>query len=195
MTDIIVKESLLPKESCDYLSRFCIENPDAFKNPAQVIPAFKDRTLAYKNLPRGVPNRFSTVERILNYARFIGQYHLNTFYSTFCYPENTELTIWRQGQSMSPHADNCWQPDVDEETKKLKHPTRFRSYSGIFYLNDDFDGGEIYFKNLNYKLTPKKGMFIGFRAGLDHTHEVLPVQKKNRYTIAVWYSNLIEYAE
>jgi hypothetical protein len=195
MNDIVIVENALPDKSCDFLSKFCEKYPQAFINPFQRIEAFKDRTVAYKNIRGATEAPYTTVSSVLNYSRFLGQREINTFYQDHCFPENTELTIWRQGQDMSPHADNCWQPDVDEETKKTKHPTRFRSYSGIFYLNDTFIGGDIYFVNLNYRLKPKKGMFVGFKAGLEHTHQVLPIEAGNRYTIAIWYSNMIEYAE
>ena len=188
-------ESLLPTESCDYLLSFAKNYPDAFRNEDQVIPAFKDRTVSYKKLHRTMQSPFNTVERILNYARFAGQKYICERYSEFCVPDNTELTIWRQGDSMDPHADNCWQEDVSDDVKAMKHPTWYRDFSGIFYLNDDYEGGEIVFKNLNTSIKPKKGMFVGFRAGLEYTHQVLPIKNADRYTIAIWYSRRLEYSE
>ena len=192
---ILVVENLLPIESCDYLLNFAKNYPDAFKNEDQVVPAFKDRTVSYKKLHRSMQAPYNTVERILNYARFAGQKYICERYSEFCVPDNTELTIWRQGDSMSPHADNCWQDDAPEEYKSTKHPMWYRSFSGIFYLNDDYEGGEIVFKNLDTSIKPKKGMFVGFKADLEYTHQVLPVKHADRYTIAIWYSKRLEYSE
>ena len=193
--NILVVESLLPAESCDFLVNFIKNNPDAFKNTAQVIPAFKDRTLSYKSLHRSMQTPFCTVERILNYARFMGQKNLCEKYLEFCVPDNTELTIWKQGDSMEAHADNCWQADAPEEIKSQKHPTWYRDFSGIFYLNDDYEGGEIVFKNLDLSIKPKKGMFVGFKANDEYTHQVMPIKNTDRYTIAVWYSKRLEYSE
>lgn len=192
---VLVVENLLPIESCDYLVNFAKSYPEAFKNGDQVIPAFKDRTISYKNLHRNMQAPYGVIERILNYARFTGQKYICERYSEFCVPDNTELTIWKQGDSMDPHADNCWQEDASDEIKSMKHPTWYRNFSGIFYLNDDYEGGEIVFNNLNTTIKPKKGMFVGFRADLEYTHQVLPVDKSDRYTIAIWYSRRLEYSE
>jgi predicted 2-oxoglutarate/Fe(II)-dependent dioxygenase YbiX len=96
---------------------------------------------------------------------------------------------------MEAHADNCWQADAPEEVKSQKHPTWYRDFSGIFYLNDDYEGGEIVFKNLDLSIKPKKGMFVGFKANDEYTHQVMPIKNTDRYTIAVWYSKRLEYSE
>jgi hypothetical protein len=54
------------------------------------------------------------------------------------------------------------------------------------------EGGEII---LNTSIKPKKGMFVGFKADLEYTHQVLPVKHADRYTIAIWYSRRLEYSE
>lgn len=39
--------------------------------------------------------------------------------------------------------------------------------TGIFYLNDDFDGGDTFFPKLNVNIKPKKGSFLYFEQGYD----------------------------
>ena len=72
------------------------------------------------------------------------------------FPENTELTRWFPGDSMSVHADNEWQEEFANTMKDDPHPTGYRDYSGIFYLNDTYEGGEIYFPRLDIEIKPKK---------------------------------------
>ena len=33
-----------------------------------------------------------------------------------------------------------------------------RDFAGIVYLNDDYDGGELYFTGLDIAIKPKRGM-------------------------------------
>ncbi len=40
-----------------------------------------------------------------------------------------------------------------------------RDFSGIVYLNDDYQGGEFYFTALNTVIKPKKGMLVAITAG------------------------------
>jgi len=62
------------------------------------------------------------------------------------------LTIWQPGQAGSPHVDNA-DPDIKSHRSK---------YSAIFYLNDDYEGGEIKFPNLRFTYKPVKGSMIWF---------------------------------
>jgi hypothetical protein len=54
----------------------------------------------------------------------------------------------------------------------------------ILYLNDDFDGGEVYYKDLGIKIKPKKNSLIIHKSEIKH--EVLPVIKGNRYSMTTF---------
>jgi hypothetical protein len=52
------------------------------------------------------------------------------------------------------------------------------------YLNDDFEGGELEFKNLPIKIKPKAGMLVGIPGGEEYTHRVNKVLGPNsRHTL------------
>ena len=187
---------ILPEATCDFLNAFIYQNPNAFKNDEiQAIPQFKNKTLSFKVLHRSMQSPFRGVERALNYARFLGQKEIIEHYGEYCFPENTELTRWFPGDSMSVHSDNSWPEEHLEDLKDQPHPTAYRDYSGIFYLNDQYEGGEIYFPKLDFEVKPKKGSLIIFPSGSDHIHGVKTVEKHPRYTIAVWYSKQSQYVE
>ena len=198
MTDIDIQviEEALPEETCDFLNAFIHQNPNAFNNEdTQVIPQFKNKTIPYKALHRTMPDPFGKVERCLNYARFVGQQNIVKYFEEFAFPENTELTRWFPGDNMSVHADNSWPESAEEAMKDTPHPTSYRDYSGIFYLNDHYTGGEIYFPKLDIEVKPKKGSLILFPSGRDFEHGVKTVKVFPRHTIAVWYSTQSAYAE
>ncbi len=86
------------------------------------------------------------------------------------YPDLLQIMSWPVGIYMPPHADNA-NPDG------LPHAMAHRDFSGIVYLNDDYQGGEFYFTALDTVIKPKKGMLVAFTAGFYHEHAVLQVEK------------------
>jgi hypothetical protein len=57
--------------------------------------------------------------------------------------------------------------------------------SMLFYLNDDYEGGELYFPALDFEYKPKAGDFITFPSYRKYTHGVRPVLSgSNRYVIS-----------
>ena len=69
-----------------------------------------------------------------------------------------------------------WQP----EHKDFDYHT----WTSIIYLNDDIEGGETVVGK--QRITPEQGKMITF-SGSQTEHQVLPVIKGNRYTVADWY--------
>jgi hypothetical protein len=62
-----------------------------------------------------------------------------------------------------------------------------RIVSSILYLNDDFKGGETYFKYQNYSVKPKPGRLVFFPSTYTHPHSALPVQEGVKYAIVTWF--------
>jgi predicted 2-oxoglutarate/Fe(II)-dependent dioxygenase YbiX len=60
--------------------------------------------------------------------------------------------------------------------------------SSILYLNDDYEGGELYFEGLDLLVKPKANQLIFFPSGAEFRHEVKPVIKGDRYTLASFYT-------
>lgn len=60
----------------------------------------------------------------------------------------------------------------------------------IIYLNDEFKGGDLVFKNKNFKLKPKAGMFVCIPVTEEYSHAVSHVLEKERITLYghVWKS-------
>lgn len=71
------------------------------------------------------------------------------------------------------------------------HPKYPRVISVSVFLNDDFEGGELVFKEFGLKVSPKAGDIIIFCSGFPYMHQVLPVGNGIRYSVVKWY----EYAK
>ena len=61
-----------------------------------------------------------------------------------------------------------------------------RDVSFLFYLNDQYGGGELEFYDLGLTIKPKKGMMIAFPSYKDFAHMVHPVTWGYRYSLVSW---------
>ena len=95
--------------------------------------------------------------------------------------DTVQLNIWERGSFLPCHTDYS-NPDGSA------HSTPWRDFSSIVYLNDDYEGGELYFTAQDKVLKPTKGMLVAFSAGYHHEHGVLKVTRGRRITMPAFYT-------
>jgi len=61
-----------------------------------------------------------------------------------------------------------------------------RHISAILYLNGDFDGGELYFRNFDITIKPEAGMLLLFPSNYVYQHEARPITNGTKYAIVTW---------
>ena len=66
-------------------------------------------------------------------------------------------------------------------------PAYPRVVSVSMFLNDNFDGGELEFKEFNIKIKPEAGDVVIFCSAFPYMHQVHPVTKGIRYAAVKWY--------
>ena len=96
---------------------------------------------------------------------------------------------WDVGGFASPHSDNS-----DHEG----HPNAFEinKYVGILYLNNDYEGGELYFPDHDIEFKPAAYSYICFPGGVENIHGVKEITKGVRYTmVSFWDFADAEYSE
>ncbi|KAJ0066369.1 hypothetical protein NL108_011162, partial [Boleophthalmus pectinirostris] len=102
----------------------------------------------------------------------------------------------RMDLSHPVHVDNCI---LEPETKLCwKEPPAFihRDLSAVLYLNEDFDGGELFFTDRDAKtVTPSCGRLVGFSSGPVNPHGVTAVTKGNRCALALWFTKEKHYRD
>jgi hypothetical protein len=91
-----------------------------------------------------------------------------------------------EGGHNTLHMDN-WYENFDGQLKP--RPYNMYDRSGILYLTDNYEGGEIYFPNQDFKIKPKAGTFIFFEGNIDVPHEVLEVTSGVRCNIISFYGD------
>jgi predicted 2-oxoglutarate/Fe(II)-dependent dioxygenase YbiX len=85
------------------------------------------------------------------------------------------IVIWRPGDDQQPHADK-------QEQDGSPNPYPENDIASLFYLNDNYDGGEIYFTNQKISIKPNAGSAVFFPGDINYTHGVTEVKKNNRFT-------------
>nr|XP_033778177.1 prolyl 3-hydroxylase 1 isoform X2 [Geotrypetes seraphini] len=99
----------------------------------------------------------------------------------------------RKDESHSVHVDNCILNAEALMCVKDYPAYTFRDYSAILYLNEDFEGGNFYFTELDAKtvtaeVRPQCGRVVGFSSGSENPHGVKAVTKGRRCAVALWFT-------
>ncbi|XP_057411987.1 prolyl 3-hydroxylase 3 isoform X4 [Balaenoptera acutorostrata] len=106
----------------------------------------------------------------------------------------------RMDLSHPVHADNCvLDPDTGECWREPPAYT-YRDYSGLLYLNDDFQGGDLFFTEPNAltvtaQVRPRCGRLVAFSSGVENPHGVWAVTRGRRCTLALWHTWAPEHRE
>lgn len=66
------------------------------------------------------------------------------------------------------------------------HKDYHRRISTVYYINDNYSGGEILFPRFNLKYKPKANELIIFPSSYVYNHSVLPVTEGTRYAVVSW---------
>ncbi|XP_076827100.1 prolyl 3-hydroxylase 3 [Brachyhypopomus gauderio] len=91
------------------------------------------------------------------------------------------------------HVDNCiLEPETRQCWRELPAFTH-RDLSAVLYLNDGFEGGELFFtdrdaKTLTASVKPTCGRLVGFTSGPINPHGVTAVTAGRRCTLALWFT-------
>ena len=172
--DFLVADDLLTEEECGTLCRAFAELEDRTFKSADIDPYWNDRFIWHADVASARPEAGGIMSRAL--GRAIAR--IRSFYrlTVPIYPDLLQIVRWQAGMSMPPHADNV-NPDG------APHKMAYRDLSGIIYLNDDYEGGELYFTALDVAVKPRRGMLIGLTAGFHHEHAVLRVEQGTRLTM------------
>ena len=72
-------------------------------------------------------------------------------------------------------------PHVDTLSAEGNH------IASIYYINDDYSGGEINFPDHKLKIKPKANSLIIFPGNENYLHEVLEIVDGDRYSSAMWF--------
>jgi hypothetical protein len=90
-------------------------------------------------------------------------------------PLKTHIAKFTTGHGMHEHFDSSRPNDI----------------ATLVYINDDYEGGEIYFVDHDISIKPKKGDLIAFPDNPDFIHGVRPIISGTRYTTPRWFTSIV----
>ena len=90
-------------------------------------------------------------------------------------PGTLGIRRWDEGEFQDPHADG-------ESADGIPNETYIVDYGSILYVNDNYEGGELYFPGYDICFKPKAGTLVFFPSSTYYIHGVKPVTGGIRYT-------------
>lgn len=148
-----------------------------------VQPDFDGRTIMYSDIP---------YQRYLSIMLQISEQMQLLLNDTMNAPPETQLESlmickWRTGDDLALHADNAYyEPGADHHEQP--NYSAWRTHSCIFYLNEEYTGGELYFEDGLTIHAPENSMVM-FPGGLEAVHGVKPITSGERWTVAGWFTD------
>ena len=121
------------------------------------------------------------INKIVNRLKII----VDDFFQIDALPTPPAIVRWLPGQFQNPHADK----ELHQGDNAGK-PNDFPYYdlAGLFYLNDDYEGGELYFPKQGIQFKPKKGAAYFFPGDLNYIHGVTEITSGVRYTCPFFWT-------
>jgi len=119
----------------------------------------------FRNTVKNIINPFYQVEVDSSEIPQVLSYGIGGHYR----PHIDGESIW-----MTPRGEKIWKKSTD------------RDLSMVFFLNNDFEGGDFVFPELKVRVRPEPGMMVCFPSNHHYMHGVEPVTKGKRYSIVTW---------
>jgi hypothetical protein len=179
----ILAEDFLTKESNEYLLNWIKLNEDLHDDHRSTVEYWNKKCIYFDAIEDQTIKKFlyKICKGMLDFVSINSP-------NEQIYVERPQFVRWREGDELIPHADNIEQDGV------TPNASPHRTYGGVLYLNGDFEGGQIYYPNLNIQVQPRPGMVVIHPAGLKYTHGVRKMQKGTRYTISTFFSSDQSYS-
>jgi Rps23 Pro-64 3,4-dihydroxylase Tpa1-like proline 4-hydroxylase len=166
-------------ESENYLKKILDQNINwekekkEWKNNSSTVKDFYGRDVDIIRLPKHENNSEGILSELsLDFYNNIKPYldiYTEKYKLETRFHEDAQLLRYSEGQKVDEHSDKI----------------RFflRNISLTYYINDEYEGGEIEFVNFDLKVKSKKNQLIIFPSTDVYTHKVHPVTGGLRYVI------------
>ena len=96
--------------------------------------------------------------------------------------EHSIYNVMLEGSYLNLHVDQEW--DHLGNPQGQDYPD---VYSGLLYLNEEYDGGELFFPDINLRLKPKAGDLVYFKGDNSISHEIKTVLDGQRCNVILFF--------
>jgi len=138
---------------------------------------WNDRMCSGPIIDRKNPEVYKIIEKYIDKMAN----EVEKFFNVKVYGRAPVLMRWFEGIEQQPHADK----ELNDGS-----PNPFPTYdlNSLFYYNDDFTGGELYFPQHDIEITPKPGLAVMFVGDRNYLHGVRTVTSGERWTTPSFYT-------
>lgn len=180
--NIVIIENFISAEHLDAIYDYCYS---ITKWESQSI-AQTDKISTGATMKKDSPEVYDIMSSYLNKVQKAVEYKFGRKLE----PSVPGIRRWDAGERQGPHADG-------ETVHGVATDTYIVDYGSIMYLNDNYDGGELYFPAYDIDFQPKAGTLAFFPSSTYYVHGVKEVIAGVRYTsphfwIPVKHKRLIE---
>jgi hypothetical protein len=136
---------------------------------------WEDRVATYYSLIKSDPSILDLVNDMIKRLKV----EVDKFFEVDVQETGPAIVRWPIGARQEPHADKEFH--IGNERGR---PNDFPHYdiASLFYFNDEYEGGELYFPVQGIEFKPKAGAAYFFPGDRHYVHGVRPVKSGNRFT-------------
>jgi hypothetical protein len=165
--NIVIKENFISKEHLVKIIDYC-HSVNNWESKSQLGT---DSLHTWEKLSSGSNVVFEILQEYVNKVQREVEYRFGRFL------ESTKPGIrkWYPGEYQDVHADG-------ETAAGWPGYNYIVDYGSILYLNDDYEGGELFFPKYNIHLKPKPGTLVFFPSTNMYAHGVTEVTDGIRFT-------------
>jgi hypothetical protein len=194
---IIELENFMTQEEIDFLENAAksitiwdVTESHTNENGTVIYDAdyWKDRVATRSSLDKNDPRIGPIIEGLFKKLQPI----IEEFFQVKVQPTGQTIVRWLPGQFQKPHADKELHEGPDAG---LPNDFPYYDLSSLFYLNDDYEGGELYFPLQDVKFKPKKGAAYFFPGDMNFIHGVTEIKSGIRYTCPFFWTILAHTGE
>jgi hypothetical protein len=194
---IIELENFMTEEELTTLNNFIRNNKDwdytesHFNEDGICIydaSYWEDRVAGGSTLQKYAPHIFDMIDKMMD--RLTEK--VNEHFRVDAWPTSPTMVRWVPGNFQHPHADKelhkyeKWGGHPDREGQPNDFP--FYDIAGLFYINDDYEGGELYFPEQGIQFKPKPGAAYFFPGDKNYIHGITEITSGERYTCPFFFT-------
>jgi hypothetical protein len=141
------------------------------------------RVATYPTINATSPETVKIIQTVVKRLKL----EIDKFFNVDAKATSPALVRWLPGNLQMPHADK----ELHEGDNAGK-PNDFPWYdiATIMYLNDDYEGGELYFPNQGIQFKPKRGAAYFFPGDMNYIHGITKIESGTRYTCPFFWTIL-----
>jgi len=188
--NIVEIENFMTEEEQTYLLEFAKNNKhwditeSQWNENGNIIydhRVWENRVATLKTLEKTDPKVIEILNSVIDRLKVT----IEEYFDVVAWPTYPAIVRWPVGSMQFPHADKELHEGPDAGT-----PNEFPWYDigTVFYLNDDYVGGELYFpkQNITFK-TKSRGAYF-FPGDMNYIHGVNVVKEGTRYTCPFFWT-------